>query len=429
MSKPENQPTLMDSLKESIKEEHARMEASPFIAALTNGALPLESYVGQLRAMAVIHGTLEHELAQLPSGNIKTLLLDKPSRLVHLRKDLTIFDPMLIKDIEGSLEHTRKMAERIRRYRVGQPAALIGIIYLLQGMTLGNAVHLPDVLKAFGDKTGGIAYYYNGYGDKTAEYWQEFCCDINAIPMDKDGCNRITQVTLDFIGLLEALLSSLYPLENATMIFTAGMLNPEAGDHPIPANAAEIEAAVTAARRCREEFPYFDERYRERGRSFATSDAAWLATLADLPGAQLFSQVDWLGRLLANRGMPRITLERQLELLHECMVAALPAKRDHCKGLLEASESLKKERLRRIPEPAFTDLAQEFYLATDGELQGRFNGTGKMIVSALCDQAAGISEAVTSLLPWLTDAERFSPQWISAVTKTLEMARENLKSD
>ena len=41
---------------------------------------------------------------------------------------------------------------------------------------------------------------------------------------------------------------------------------------------------------------------------------------------------------------------------------------------------------------------------------------------------AGISEAVTSLLPWLTDAQRFSPQWISAVTKTLDTALERLFS-
>lgn len=427
MNISENQPNLTDSLKESIKEQHARMEKTPFITALINGTLPLESYVGQLRAMAVIQGTLEHELAQLKPGKIKTLMLDKPSRLVHLRKDLSIFDPMLIKDIQATLEFTRKIAERIRRYRVEQPTDLLGILYVLQGMTLGNAVHLPDVLKAFGTKTGGSAHYYTGYGNRTADYWQEFCCAMNAIPMDLDGCNRIIQVTHDFFDMLEALLSSLYPLENATMIFTAGMLNPEAGDHPVPGDAKEIEAAVVAARKCREEFPYFDERYQERGRSFAKSDTAWLATLADLPGTQLLSQVEWLGRVLGNRGMPRITLERQLELLYECTIAAVPAKSDHCKGLLEASKSLKEERLRRIPEPAFSDLARDFHIATDGEMQGRFKGTGKMIVSAVCDQTAGISEAVTSLVPWLTDAERFSPQWIAAVTQTLEMAQERLK--
>jgi hypothetical protein len=52
-----------------------------------------------------------------------------------------------------------------------------------------------------------------------------------------------------------------------------------------------------------------------------------------------------------------------------------------------------------------------------------------VIVSAVCDQSAGISEAVTSLLPWLTDAERFSPQWIAAVLTTLEQAQKSVKAN
>jgi hypothetical protein len=244
--------------------------------------------------------------------------------------------------------------------------------------------------------------------------------------MDQDGCRRIIQVALDFFDQLETLFSALYPLENAKMVFTAGMLNPEAGDHAVPGDVREIEAAVTAARRCREEFPYFDERYQERGRSFAKSDAAWLTTLAGLPVTQLLSQVEWLGRVLGNRGMPRITLERQLELLFEELTIAVPEKTGHYRSLLEAAEKLKGERLRCISEPVFDALAREFHIATDGELQGRFLRTGSLIASAVCDELAGVSEAVNSLIPWLTDTERFSAQLIAAVLQTLNKSRESV---
>jgi hypothetical protein len=373
--------------------------------------------------MAVIQGTLEHELSQIHSGAIRTVLLDRPSRLVHLRKDLSIFDQQLIPDIKAVLGQTRKMAERIRLYRVAQPTDLLGIIYVLEGTTLGNAMHLRDVLNCIGSKTSGNAYYYAGYGRETAKYWQAFRDAMNSLPMDEDGRKRIIQVALDFFDQLEALFSALYPIENARMVFTAGMLNPEAGDHAVPDNATEIAAAVLAAKKCREEFPYFDERYQERGRSFGKSDAAWLASLAVLPETPLLSQVEWLGRVLGNRGMPRITLERQLELLYEELVKAVPTKIDRFEGLRAAAKKLKDERLRCIPEPVFSDLAREFDLATGGELQGRLKRTGDLIVSAVCDQSAGISEAVNSLLPWLIDAQRFSPQWIVAVTRTEGLAR------
>lgn len=419
--------TLMDSLKGATHERHLRMAALPFIVALTDGQLPLESYVGQLRALAVIHGTLDHELALAGPGEIRNLLLGRPSRLVHLRKDLSLFDRLLIPDIAAAHEHARTIAERIRLYRVEQPTDLLGILYVLEGTTLGNTVHLPDVLKAFGSRTSGAAHYYTGYGDMTGTYWREFCDTMNALPIDPDGCKRLIQVALDFFDRLEALYLTLYPIQGTTMAYTASMLNPEAGDHPVPSDAREIEAAVAAAGRCREEFPYFDERYQERGRGFAKSDAAWLATLAGLPEAQLLSQVEWLGRVLANRGMPRITLERQLELLHEELVSAVPEKIDHYKGLIEAAQSLKAERLRSIPEPVFAYLAKGFSVGTGSEMGGRFAGTGALIVSAVCDEQAGIIGAVDSLVPWLTDKERFSPEWTAAVLKTLKQAREAVK--
>ena len=121
--------TLMDALKDAVSERHSRMEALPFITALTKGELPLESYVGQLRAMAVIQGTLDHELSMLNVQNIRTLVLDRPSRLVHLRKDLSLFDKTLIPDIKAALPHIRRIASLIRLFRVGQPKDLIGIIY------------------------------------------------------------------------------------------------------------------------------------------------------------------------------------------------------------------------------------------------------------------------------------------------------------
>ena len=251
---------------------------------------------------------------------------------------------------------------------------------------------------------------------------------MNALSIDQEGRERLIHVALDFFDRLFALFSVLYPIQNAKMLFTASMLNPEAGDHAVPGDVREIEAAVSAATKCRDEFPYFDERYQERGRSFAKSDAAWLATLARLPEVQLLSQVEWLGRVLGNRGMPRITLERQLELLHGELVAAVPAKTDQYKGLLEAAESLKGERLRHIPAPLFSSLAREFQIATDGELHGRLKGTGALIISAVCDQEVGITEAVDSLVSWLTDPERFSPQWVGAVLKTLEEARQSVRS-
>jgi len=113
-----------------------------------------------------------------------------------------------------------------------------------------------------------------------------------------------------------------------------------------------------------------------------------------------------------------------LELLYGELAAALPEKLEHYEGLLEAAGNLARERLRHIPEPMFSSLAAEFRIASDGELHGRLKGTGYLIVSAVCDNAAGINDAESSLSAWLLAEDFFPEQWISAVRKTLDKAHQ-----
>lgn len=407
---------LMETLKQAISEQHRQIEELPYITALTNGSLPLQSYVGQLRAMAVIHGTLEHELAQQQLPGLTNLFLSRPSRLVHLRADLAFFDSQHLPDCLAALEQARLIVEQIRRYRLEQPELLLAVLYVFEGTTLGNAVHLPDLTRCFGaELAGSCSRYYNGYGEQTAVYWQEFVSIMNCRLLDNDSVSGLIKVCHQVFDHLEQLFAALYPMQEQGWGFTASTLNPDAGQHPVPDNPSALEAAVRAAYRCREEFPYFDLRYQERGKSFAKSDAAWLVTLTDLAWPQLQQQVDWLGRVLGNRGMPRITLERQLELLQEELTTALPDKRETWQLLLDAAVHLRAERLQLMPQVVVDRLLDRFRQATDDELQGQLRNCGILLVSAWCDQSAGVVDALSSLLSWLADPARFDPAWVAAV--------------
>jgi heme oxygenase len=417
--------TLMDRLKDSTRERHARMEALPFVAALTSGELPLNSYVAQLRAMAIIHGTLDHELRYIPLTPLTALCESRPSRLAHLRADLGAFDRTPVPDCLESVRYAQEIAEVIRITRLDHPENLLAFLYVLEGTTLGNAVHYPDVIKNFGEKVSGATHYYAGYGENTGQNWQEFRSVMNTLAIDDAGCEQMIQTVHALFDLLEPLFTALYPVCEEGWGFTASMLNPEAGNHPVPGSEAEIKAAIAAARRCRQEFPYFDERYGERGKDFAKSDVAWLVTLTLLPQTQLVSQVEWLGRVLGNRGMPRITLERQLELLYEELISVVPEQQKRYGGLREAAARLKSERNHLIPESAFGDLAKQFHTATSSERHETLRA-GELIVSAVCDEAGGITEALTSLVSWLTDRQRFSEQWIAAVAGTVAQTRNKM---
>lgn len=409
-------------------QRHARMEALPFVDALKTGSLPLQSYVAQLRAMAVMHATIEHELRSLVPNRLTSLYLSRPSRLAHLRSDLSAFDRLCLPDCLKAIDMAQQISVLVRKTRIDQPEIMPGFFYVFEGMTLGNAVHLPDLHKTFGDELNGACRYYAGYGKRTQEYWQEFRFTMNSLSMDQDCIMRIQDLVHNVFDLLEPLYSALYPIKESGWGFTASMLNPEAGNHPVPGSAAELEAAIRAAVGCRQFFTYFDERYGDRGAGFAKSDAAWLVVLSELPYAEMISQVEWLGRVLGNRGMPRITLEQQLILLHKELVSALPEKQNHYASLLDTAYHLKAERLQRISEIRFNYLCLQFDLVAETLLPGRLQNTGMLIFSAVCDEAAGISEAVNSLVDWLTNPERFPMQWIAEVESAVELGRKELGS-
>jgi len=423
MAHPTKQ-TLMSRLKEEADPLHTRLEKLPFFAALSQGSLPLASYVNQLRAFATAFGTLEHESATVLELSVRTVLGVGESRFTHLLRDLCCFGTRMIPEIGTVKRQADAMAARIRLLAIEDPVALMGYLYALQGTILGNRVHLPDVQGTFKINSTSGAAFYAGYGEKTDEYWGIFGGLMNSLDAGEELAGKIAGSAAEAFGFLEEIHAALYPLPAAdAMTFSATSLNPEAGNHSVPADAREIAAALAAGRRCRAEFPYFEGRYGERGRRFTDSDAAWLASLFGLTTPLIITQVAWLGSVLASRGMPRVTLERQLFYLHEELVAADKSKKCEYDKLLEAVSWLEKERTGHIPEKTCVELCQAFAGETDDELGRTLQGTGRLIVSAVSDEKAGIAAAVVSLVEWLADPGRFSAKWCGAVRETVTRAR------
>ena len=224
---------------------------------------------------------------------------------------------------------------------------------------------------------------------------------------------------------MEEIHAKLYPLPAVDgMKFSAASINPEALSHEVPANEEEVAAAVLAGQSCLGEFAYFDARYGERGRRFAGGDSAWLVTLARLDHQALIRKVQWFGNFLADKGMPRITLERQLFFLHQELAKAFPEEPAKYKMLLEAVEWLKKERHKHISAEDFDWLTQAFAAMTDNEQAAKMKGTGALIVSAVCDEKAAVKvEKSRNIETWLTDESRFSEEWIAAVQEIFFQTR------
>lgn len=197
-------------------------------------------------------------------------------------------------------------------------------------------------------------------------------------------------------------------------------INPDAGAYRITAEPRAVAACDAATARSYAEFPYWEARYAERGRRFSASDGAWLVRVSeDDDQAHVTGQVVWLGTVLSSRGMPRILLERHLDVLADELERARP---DHGgpARLRAAAESLRADRTAVIPADRFDELARAFDERT-ADLPGAVPRCGRILLSAVCDDAE-LAASVGALLDWLGDGDRFPPEWVAAVEDTLQAA-------
>lgn len=197
-------------------------------------------------------------------------------------------------------------------------------------------------------------------------------------------------------------------------------INPAAGIHDIPGDPAELAAALGAAERTWREFPYYGLRYGERGRRFADSDSAWIATLPSLDQAEVIRQVLWLARVLAARGQPSLLLDHHLRNLHEELCRAHPDKATVYRLLLGAAEHLAHLRNQQFPPEQFNRMRLEFEQTVGPALAAQHPTMGTLLVAAVADGANGLPNALGSMLEWLCDPQRFPPEWVAAVSLCLK---------
>ncbi len=247
---------------------------------------------------------------------------------------------------------------------------------------------------------------------------------MNALRLDEEERRQIVVASVEFFQNLESVFLALYPFQPESKTFLVTSINPEAGRHESPKDPGEIEAAIRAGDSCWERFPYFDQRYGERGLRFARSDAAWKVTLCEFDPEQILQQIQWLGRVLAGRGMPTWLLQEQLIILVNELTIAHPEKKSTYQKLLPAATELEAARRRQLTDEQLQRLVDGFDQAVGAELSARLPHVGRLIGCAVADELNGSELAVESLCSWLTDATRFPADWIAAVEDTLSLARK-----
>ena len=236
--------SLSDRLKTATAGLHAEMEGLPFFTALADGSLPLESFIGQLRAFAVLFGTLERSAAAVEDRQVREISAVLEGRFALLTRDLEGFSDLLVPDIAPAVQCSLQLAHAIRQCGVEHPRLLVGHLYALGGTVLGNRVHLADARRIVQGAGAGDAFYA-GFAERTDELWRTFAALVDQFGASAGEAEPIVSIARENFRELIAIHAALYPLPPPEeRRLTATALNSEAGSHPIPDDPREVRAAL-----------------------------------------------------------------------------------------------------------------------------------------------------------------------------------------
>ena len=415
----ENSETLHQSLKKQTVDLHEKAHQIPYISNLLKGSIPLESYIGHLRAAAIIYGTLEQQLSTMQKIDVSLFLNGYTPKLPCILADLDYLNAKEVKDIMPAVSNALHIADKILMYSEKSPFKLLGFLYTLDGSLNGGSVFMKHLSEQFNLKGSNGLSYFSVFNGEFKHFWSNFTEKLNTLITEDQAKDEILSGSREIFNDIMGIYECLFPIDEKQLGNHITSLNPEAGNFPISTNPLEIKAAITAGFRCWNEFSFFEKRYGDRGKRFTVSDSVWLVNLCDLSQELANNQVVWLAKYLAGRGMPTFTEEKHLEYLYHELVKLIPENEAKYRKLLYASVELKKQRTEKLPLTDFENSNSMFHKlwcelkVTDAPMEN----TGKLIASSVADHRNGIGGTEHDYRSWITNPALFSQNWIMAVEK------------
>ena len=104
-------------------------------------------------------------------------------------------------------------------------------------------MHRMDIVANFHLEGEAGSRYYAGYGEEVAARWQRFSQIMNTTIIEPDSQALLETAAVEVFVGLEKLYELLYPGGKTVVSAHVGVINPEAGNHPIPDDPREVAAA------------------------------------------------------------------------------------------------------------------------------------------------------------------------------------------
>jgi heme oxygenase len=202
-----NSVEIMERLRLHTQELHQLLERHPFNQALLAKRLPLSLYIQWLEALLPLHRAVEQYCAMPTHSVIQVIWQDDMVRSFGLAEDITYLKSNSYHSCSLIPPLTTQFLQPL--LKVEQPWRWLGVLYTLEGSTLGARVLLPVIQMAYALQEPGVRYY-QAYGEKTASHWKNFKARMNAMITEPSIQTQVLESAYQTFLHIETILTTLW---------------------------------------------------------------------------------------------------------------------------------------------------------------------------------------------------------------------------
>jgi heme oxygenase (biliverdin-IX-beta and delta-forming) len=179
MSDTTTATTFLDNLRNATQQSHTALEALPLSASILKPDVTNAEYAKYL--------TLMHDVVKDAEENIFPALSPYVSGL-DLRNKTHFIEADLATLGSPATDYKKVFTADNDRF---SSAFAMGILYVIEGSSLGGRVILKNITGALGHNAESGAAYFSGYGNQTGSHWKSFLAELIQFEAENNAGDEI----------------------------------------------------------------------------------------------------------------------------------------------------------------------------------------------------------------------------------------------
>lgn len=175
-------PRILTELKSQTRPQHDSVEGNRFGKAMMDGTLNESDYCLFLQKFYGFHIPLERALSGFAWNDVG-INFDERRKIEFLEKDL--------RALGMSSEEIANLPEAPMLPSMATMEEAIGVVYVMEGSTLGGQLQSRQVQKMFGRDAESGAAYFSSYGANVGMMWKAFCEAIVKVAGDNEEKEKV----------------------------------------------------------------------------------------------------------------------------------------------------------------------------------------------------------------------------------------------